>query len=152
LQSGAGRESNHRSTLCRSEGLLRPIRPLRGDVAEDGTSRARKGMCTQCSCRARGYLKRTAQSLRHLAAAADAADLVVDVRILLIKDIPGDRRRFGNVGSTGLAVADRRRPGSGCRFFSGHRRAERRCQCHSVGSSATSYNLFSSLRWRRPDS
>jgi hypothetical protein len=41
------------------------------------------------SCQ-QSFLKRTAQILRRLAASADAADLAVDVRILLIKDIPGD--------------------------------------------------------------
>jgi hypothetical protein len=51
---------------------------------------------------------RTVQSLRRLAASANASDLAVDVRIFLIKDMLRDCRRCGDIGGTRLAVAYRR--------------------------------------------
>jgi hypothetical protein len=43
-----------------------------------------------------------------LAASANASDYAVDVRVFLIKDLLGSRRRCGNVGSARLVVTCRR--------------------------------------------
>jgi hypothetical protein len=48
------------------------------------------------------------QDLRRLAASANASDTAVDARVFLIKDLPRSRGRCGNIGSTRLAVTDRR--------------------------------------------
>ena len=71
-------------------------------------------------------LRGAAQVSQRLAASANASDLAINVRILLIKDMLGDGGRCRKIGSPRLAVAYRRRPGSGCRFVSGHRWTERR--------------------------
>jgi hypothetical protein len=43
-----------------------------------------------------------------LAASANASDYAVDVRVSLIKDLLGSRRRCGNVGGARLVVTYRR--------------------------------------------
>ena len=90
---------------------------------------------------------RRAQSLRRLAASADAADLVIDVRVFLFEVILGDCGRRGDIGSTRLTVAQGRRPWSGRGFFSGHRWTERGRRRHGI-TLATGGNSFA-LGWRR---
>jgi hypothetical protein len=55
-----------------------------------GYSRTRKLYRRALGSRHARRLIRTTEIWRRLAASADAADLAVDVRIFLIKDIPGD--------------------------------------------------------------
>ena len=53
-----------------------------------------------------------------LAASTNAFDLAVDVCVFFIKTLLRYRRRRVNIGRARLAVAYRRRPGSGCSFES----------------------------------
>jgi hypothetical protein len=82
------------------------------DVASDGTSNSatRKDEIFIAGVLDCGY------ALCDLAASTNAVDLAVDVRVFFIKTLLRYRRGRGNIGRARLAVAYRRRPGSGRRF------------------------------------
>src|SRR5258708_34800074 len=59
---------------------------------------------------------RLSTNRRTLAASANAFDLSIDIRVLLIDDLLRRRYRCGTIDRTWLAVAERCRPGPGCSF------------------------------------
>jgi hypothetical protein len=85
------------------------------DVASDGTSNSatRRDEIFIVGVLDCGY-----PPLCDLAASTNAFDLAVDVRVFFIKTLLRYRRGRVNIGRARLAVAYRRRPGSGCSFES----------------------------------
>lgn len=81
------------------------------------------------------------QPRRTLAASANAFDLSIDVGVLLIDDLPRRGCRCGNIACTGLAVADRRRPGPGCRLFDAYAPGSWTIASASTGVAIAAYRI-----------